>query len=117
MAGGGHGVVQVPWYATLFRGEQLEEALAEIAPVAMRYGASEYEVFRSRDDQYRFVQVAYFESAEDWERYWYGEEFSRWRTEYGSWYQVPVLYYWNDVVAKGVLTPETELEAAESDGA
>ena len=116
MAGGGHGVVHVPWYATVLRAEGLEGALAEIAPVAMRYGASEYEVFRSRDDRYRFLQVAYFESQDDWERYWYGEEFSRWRAEYTAWYQVPVLYVWNDLVAKGALAPQAELEATGPNG-
>ena len=32
------GVAQIPWYATLFRGDQLEEALRKIAPVAMQEG-------------------------------------------------------------------------------
>jgi hypothetical protein len=34
------GVVYVPWYATVFRGDKLEEKVAEIAPVALRYGAT-----------------------------------------------------------------------------
>ena len=117
MAGGGHGVVHVPWYATVFRGDGLEGALAEIAPVAMRYGASEYDLFRNREDRYRFLQVAYFEAEENWERYWYGEEFSRWRAEYASWYQVPVTYSWNDLVATGALAPQAELEGAGPNGA
>ena len=33
-------VFTVPWYATGFRGDQLEAALQEIAPVALRYGAT-----------------------------------------------------------------------------
>ena len=39
------GSVHIPWYATLFRGDQLEAALGEIAPVALRYGARDYQVF------------------------------------------------------------------------
>ena len=97
------GSVHIPWYATGFRGDQLEEALGEIAPLALRFGATDYAVYRSRDDRYKFLQVCTFESKSDWERYWYGPDFVDWRTEHSSWYQVPVLYVWNDVVAHGEL--------------
>jgi len=43
------GVVQIPWYATLFRGDKFEAALREIAPVAMRYGATDYVVYMFGD--------------------------------------------------------------------
>ena len=36
------GVAQIPWYATLFRGDQFAAAVAEVAPIAMRYGALDY---------------------------------------------------------------------------
>ena len=51
------GVAQIPWYATLFRGDTFAEALAEIAPIAMRYGATDYVVYRNRDDMYKFLQM------------------------------------------------------------
>ena len=95
------GSVHIPWYATVFRGDQLEEALKEIAPVALRYGAKEYSIFRSRDDRYKFNHTSYFESKAEWEAYWNGPEFIEWRGVYTSWYQVPVLYVWNDVIAGG----------------
>lgn len=97
------GVVHVPWYATLFRGDKFQLALAEIAPVALRYGGTDYRVYRGRDDRYRFLQTATFEDHGDWERYWYGEEFVTWRADYSSWYQVPVVYAWNDLVSAGSL--------------
>ena len=56
------GVVSIPWYATLFRGDRFAEALGEIAPLATRYGATDYRVYRNRDDMYRFNQMATFES-------------------------------------------------------
>ena len=102
------GSVHIPWYATVFRGDQLAEALKEIAPVALRYGAREYTIFRSRDDRYKFNHTVYFESKTDWERYWNGPEFIEWRGVYTSWFQVPVLYVWNDVVAQG----RSEVQAA-----
>ena len=104
------GVVNIPWYATGFRADGLAGALAEIAPVAMRYGATDYAVYRSQDDRYKFLQTASFASKTDFERYWYGEEFSHFRAEHGGWYQVPVLYYFNELVTAGSLQPEPATE-------
>ncbi len=95
------GVVHIPWYATLFRGDRFQTALEEIAPVAQRYGATEYAVYRSRDDTYRYLQFATFENKVDFDRYWNGEEFSIWRGDYSGWFTVPVLYVWHDLVARG----------------
>ena len=99
------GVVQIPWYATLFRGDRFEAAMREIAPIALRYGASEFCVYRSRDDAYKFLQMATFEDKTDFDRYWYGEEFSIWRADHSSWYQVPVLYTWSDLLVRGAIEP------------
>ena len=98
MAGGS---VHIPWYATGFRGDKLEAALADIAPVALRYGASSYAVYRYKDDRYKFLQTATFTEKDDWERYWGGAEFERFRTVCQGWFQVPTLYGWTDVVAVG----------------
>jgi quinol monooxygenase YgiN len=97
------GTVHIPWYATLFRGDRFADALAEIAPVSLRYGAHDFSVYRSRDDAYKFLHLVTFESKIDFERYWYGPEFTAFRTETAGWYQVPVLYVWNDVVIAGSL--------------
>jgi hypothetical protein len=107
------GSVHIPWYATGFRAEGLEAALGEIASVALRYGATDYAVHRSRDDRYRFLQLATFEDKLRWERYWLGEEFTDWRAHHASWYQVPVLYEWYDVTAQGALRREPAPAAAE----
>ena len=97
------GIVSIPWYATVFRGDKFELAMHEIAPVALRFGATEYSVYRSRDDAYKFLQMATFEDKGGFERYWYGEEFSDWRRDFSSWYQVPIVYSWNDLVFQGSL--------------
>ncbi len=83
--------------------DRLSGALAEIAPVALRYGATDYRVYRSLDDRYKFLQVAGFEDKLAFARYWDGPEFIRWRAIHSSWFQVPVLYAWQDVVAEGAL--------------
>jgi hypothetical protein len=99
------GTVVVPWYATGFRSNGFEDALNEVAAVALRYGASSYSVYRSRDDKYKFQQFAAFEDKLDWERYWEGPEMTFFRTRYSSWYQVPVLYGWWDRTAGGAVAP------------
>lgn len=101
------GVVHVPWYATGFRGDKLQEALADIAPVALRYGATSYALYRFRDDRYKFLQTAQFADKMDWERYWGSPEFIDFRVLTSSFYQVPVLYGWTDLVTSGSL-PEAE---------
>ncbi len=95
------GTVIVPWYSTGFRSDGLEEALNEVAATALRYGASSYAVYRSRDDKHRFQQLADFEDYMQRERYWDGPEMTIFRTSHSSWYQVPVLYSWWDRTVDG----------------
>jgi len=102
MAGNaGHGTVVIPWYATGFRGDAFEQALNEVAALALRYGASSYAVYRARDDRYKLQQSATFAEALDWERYWEGPEMIAFRARHSGWYQVPVLYGWWDLTAAG----------------
>jgi hypothetical protein len=100
------GVVHIPWYATGFRGDKLQEALSDIAPVALRYGARSYSVYRYNDDRYKFLQTAEFEHKAEFEAYWFGPEFVDFRIIASSWYQVPVVYGWTELVASGTLAPE-----------
>jgi hypothetical protein len=95
------GTVIVPWYATGFRADALEEALNEVAATALRYGATSYEVYRARDDRYKFQQLARFEHHLQWDRYWAGPEMTRFRIEHSSWFQVPIVYGWWDRTAGG----------------
>jgi hypothetical protein len=106
------GLVIVPWYATGFRSDGIEQALNELAPIALRYGATSYAVYRSRDDRYRFQQFATFDNKLDWERYWEGPEMIDFRTRYAGCYQVPVLYGWWDETVSG----EVEVEHGETAG-
>ena len=96
-----YGVVHLPWYATGFRGDDLEAALAQLAPISMRFGATRYEVFRARDDRYKFLLSMEFDSHGEWDAFWFGEEFTDWRMSCSSWFTVPLLYVWNDVVIRG----------------
>jgi len=103
------GVVHLPVYATGFRGDDIEAALQQLAPISLRYGATRYEVFRGRDDRYKFLMAIEFEHKQDWDRFWFGEEFTDWRAACSSWYTVPLLYVWNDCVSCGALRREEAL--------
>src|SRR5918995_6443968 len=97
------GVVHIPWYATLFRGDKFEAALEEIAPVALRYGATEYAIYRSKDDQYRFLQLATFDDKQAFEAYWYSPDFNDWRARHSGWYQGASPFPWDDLLPPGGL--------------
>jgi hypothetical protein len=100
------GTVIVPWYATGFRADGFEQALNEVAAVALRYGADSYAVYRSRDDRYKFQQLASFAEHIDWECFWDGPEMIDFRARHSGWYQIPVLYGWWDRTAAGSIDGE-----------
>jgi hypothetical protein len=104
------GVVWIPWYATVMRHEAFADAVAEIAPLALRHGATQYSVHRSRDDRYRITQMAWFDDKADWYRYWDGPEMIEFRRRNSGRFQIPVTYVWHDELASGALGPEVPLE-------
>ena len=107
------GVVHIPWYATGFRARQARGRRWPASPRSRCATARRsYEVHRFRDDLYKFLQTAEFESKLDFERYWHGPEFTDFRVLGSSWYQVPVLYGWTDLVAAGTLEPEEAVHAS-----
>jgi hypothetical protein len=106
------GIVHIPWYATGLRAGKMAAGLSGIAPIALRYGARSYEVHQFRDDLYKFLQTAEFDTKLDFERYWNGPEFVDFRVLASSWYQVPVLYGWSDLVAAGALESEEAVHSS-----
>ena len=95
------GVVHVPWYATGFRGDQLQAELERVSALSVRYGATSYAVYRGRDDRYKFLQVLEFDAHLDWDRFWAGPEMTDFRIYCQGWFQVPVLYAWNTRICEG----------------
>jgi hypothetical protein len=104
------GLVHIPWYATVMRQERFAEAVAMAAPLVLRYGATQFAVHRSRDDRYRILLMAWFESKADWYRFWDGPEMTEFRRRNAGDYQIPVTYIWHDELAAGALGPEVALE-------
>jgi hypothetical protein len=106
------GVVHIPWYATGFRGDKLAEAVTQGAAASIRYGATQYSVQRSRDDRYKILQMVWFETKLDWERYWEGPEMVTLRANCAGWFQIPVLYVWHDEVARDVIAVHEPVRAS-----
>jgi hypothetical protein len=100
--------VLLPWYATVGRGDALADAVAEMAPVVLRYGATRYAVQRSLDDRYKINQLSWFESKVDWYRYWDGPEMIDFRATNMGRYQVPIVYVWHDELTVGGIVPAAE---------
>ena len=108
--------IHIPWYATGFRGDDLEAALQQISQFSLRYGAKGYSVYRSWDDRYKFLQVIEFDDKSDFQRFWYGQEFIDMRAACQGWYQVPLLYTWNDIVAEDRFEAAAEPEGSAAPG-
>ena len=110
MAGG---VVHIQWYATVLRQDRFAAEVAYAAPLALRYGATQYAVHRSRDDRYKITQMAWFETKQDWYSYWEGTEMIDFRRRNMGHYQIPISYVWNDELVAGALGPEVPTAEAE----
>jgi hypothetical protein len=104
------GVVHVDWYATVLRQEAFAVEVSYVASLALRYGATQYSVHRSRDDRYKIMQMAWFESKPAWYRYWEGPEMVEFRRRHAGKYQIPIQYIWYDELVAGALGPEVGLE-------
>lgn len=100
------GLVLVKWYATVLRQNSFAVDVAAMAPVALRYGATQYEVHVDNDDRYRITQMTWVDSKTDWYRYWDGPEMIEFRARNVGRYQVPITYNWADEIAAGSLGPE-----------
>ncbi len=99
-------LVRVAWYATVLRQDSFAAEVARVAPVALRYGATEYAVHVDNDDRYKINHMSWFKSKTDWYRYWDGPEMIEFRASNLGRYQIPIVYTWMDQIAWGALGPE-----------
>ncbi|MEX2196750.1 MAG: hypothetical protein WD844_15825 [Thermoleophilaceae bacterium] len=98
-----NGVVVIPWVANPFRGDRFEEIWLPCAEATLRYGAHGWAFFRSKEGMLDFMQLAYFDTKLDFERYWYSEEIAAARTEAAGLFQVPVLPEYHVIAGMGSL--------------
>jgi|SRR5579862_4810039 len=99
-------LIMVSWYATVFRKDAFAADVARVAPIALRYGATQYQVHVDNDDRYKIRQMTWVPSKTEWYRYWEGPEMIEFRARNMGRYQVPIAYAWADEIAAGALGPE-----------
>jgi hypothetical protein len=97
----------------VLRHEVFAADVVRVAPIALRYGATQYQVHVNNDDRYKVTQMTWFERKTDWYRYWDGPEMIEFRARNIGHYQVPINYSWADVIATGALGPEVPAAEAE----
>src|SRR5688500_1425832 len=91
----------ISFYATGLRGDDVEAALNQLAPISARYGASHWAVYRSGDDRYKFLLVVDFADKKAFQHFWFGDEATEFRTEMSGAYQNPVIYVPHEVTTEG----------------
>ena len=94
-------LIWVQWYATVLRQNSFAEAVAQVAPLALRYGATQYSVHVSNDDRYKITQMTWVPDHASWYGYWEGPEMIEFRARHMGHYQVPIVYAWADEIASG----------------
>ncbi len=99
-------LVWVKWYSTVMRKDSFAAEVARVAPVALRYGATQYQVHIDNDDRYRITQMTWVGSKTEWYRYWDGPEMIEFRARNAGRYQIPIVYAWADEIASGSLGPQ-----------
>jgi hypothetical protein len=99
-------LVWISWYATVLRQDSFAAEVARAAPIALRYGATQYQVHVSNDDRYKITQMTWVPSKDAWYRYWDGPEMIEFRALNTGRYQIPIVYNWADEIAAGALGPQ-----------
>jgi hypothetical protein len=94
-------LMSVKWYATVLRQDMFAAEVARIAPVALRYGATQYAVHVDGDDRYKITQMTWVPDHATWYSYWEGPEMIEFRARFSGKYQIPVTYSFAEEIAAG----------------
>ncbi len=97
--------VRIPWAINPMRGDKFEALWLPAAEAALDFGATGWALFRSKEGGLDFMQLAFFPTKLDFERYWYSEEISKAREEAAGLYHVPLLPDFHTITGMGTLAP------------
>ena len=109
-------LVWVKWYATVLRQDMFAAEVARVAPIALRYGATQYQVHVDGDDRYKITQMTWVPNHAAWYSYWEGPEMIEFRARFMGKYQVPIGYAWAEEIASGETAAEVPNGDAEPVG-
>ena len=107
-------LISVRWYATVLRQNMFAAEVARVAPLALRYGATRYQVHVDNDDRYKINQMTWVPSHAAWYEYWDGPEMVEFRARMVGKFQIPITYSWQDEVVAGEMGPEVPNGHAET---
>ena len=108
-------LVWVKWYATVLRQNMFAEEVSKVAPVALRYGATQYQVHIDNDDRYKITQMTWVPDHPSWYAFWEGPEMIEFRARWTGKYQIPIQYAWADEIAHGGIESDGGHEHVEKD--
>ena len=108
-------VMVVRWYATVLRQHMFAAEVAKVAPVAVRYGATEYRVHVDGDDRYKINQLTWVPTHDTWYEFWEGPEMIEFRARWLGKYQIPITYSWATEIAVGGRGAEVHKDYGEVD--
>jgi hypothetical protein len=108
-------LIWVKWYATVLRHEMFAKEVSKVAPVSLRYGATQYRVHVDNDDRYRITQMTWVPDHPSWYAYWEGPEMIEFRARWLGKYQVPITYNWATEIALGGVDAEVVKRVGEVD--
>ncbi len=94
-------LMTVKWYATVLRHEMFAGEVARVAPLALRYGATQFRVHIDNDDRYKITQMTWVPNHAAWYSYWEGPEMIEFRARFLGKYQIPITYSWQEEIAAG----------------
>jgi hypothetical protein len=97
----GDNFIVINWVANPFRAEKFLELWLPAAEAVLKYGATDWALVRSGDDPQKFDQWGLFADKTDFDRYWYSEEISDYRTQANGLFLVPLLPVWYTVEGTG----------------
>ena len=98
-------LVWVSWYATVLRQDYFAEEVARMAPVALRYGATQYQVHVNNDDRYRITQMTWVTQKRLVPLLGRPRDDRVPGPQQRASYQIPITYAWADEIAAGTLGP------------
>ena len=108
-------LVWVKWYATVLRQDMFASEVAKVAPMALRYGATRYQVHVDGDDRYKITQMTWVPDHAAWYAYWEGPEMIEFRARFMGKYQVPINYAWAQEIAAGEMGAGVQKDYGEVD--
>src|SRR4029077_4223464 len=92
-------VCTLDWHIVPLRADRFLDVWEAAAAKMPAYGARNWSLTRSTDDQLWIRQTSFWESRSDFERYWFSDEIEQARASVIDLYDIPLLPAWHILLA------------------